>query len=214
MPENNIETLNSEIAEFHEKYKDIDEKLNNDDIRGKYLTDAGAIVSKYPNTEGEIRERLGEFYNLIGCWTVVFGKDLEHGIPYYHKAIELCPDSWDIRFEYFTTLEGILPDKEYCTPELIQDAIDCLTFCINYCSTPALKAEFRADLRLWELAWVYDIAGRKEDFGRCGKEAQKVELEIYAYEMGVTKKPNIFKRIFAKLFKKNDKMKGKENGRN
>lgn len=209
---NDIETLNAEIDKFDAKYNDT--RLETEDELNSYISDAEAIIAKYPDPEGEIRGRLGEFYNLIGCWTVVFGKDLKRGIPYYHKAIELCPNSWDIRFEYFTTLKEIIPDKEYSTPELIQDAIDCLTFCINYCTTPELKAEFRADLRLWELAWVYDIAGRKEDFGSCGKEAQKAELEIYAFELGVTKKPNIFKRIFAKLFKKNDKTKGKENGRN
>lgn len=211
---NDIETLNAEIDKFHEKYKDIDEKLKNNDVRGEYLADAGAVIEKYPNPEGEIREELGKFCNFIGCWTVVFGNDLEHGIPFYHKALELCPDSWDIRFEYFTTLKEIIPDKEYSTPELIQDAIDCLTFCIDYCTTPALKAQYRADRRWWELSWVYDIAGRKEDVGRCGKEAQKAELEIYAFQLGVTKKPNIFKRIFAPLFKKTDKTKGTENGRN
>lgn len=204
MPEINIETLNSEIAEFHEKYKDIDEKLKDDNIRSRYLADADAIVAEYPNPEREIRGELGKFCNFLGCWTVVFGKDLEHGIPYYHKALELCPDSWDIHFEYFTTLKEIIPDNKYSTPELIQDAVDCLTFCINYCNTPALKAEYKIDRRWWELAWVYDIAGQHEDGCRCGREAQKAELEIYAFELGVTKKPNVFKRIFSPLFKKTD----------
>ncbi len=211
MPENNIETLNAEIAEFHEKYKDIDEKLKDDDIRSQYLADAGAIVSKYPDPDGEIREELGKFCCFLGCWTVVFGQDLENGIPYYHKALELCPDSYDIHFEYFTTLEEIIPNEKYSTPELIQDAIDCLTFCIDACDTLELKRKRRIDLRYLDLANTYRVAGQDEKARECEKMSEKMAEELAEWEEEQAKqkkKPNFFirliSRILAPIFRKFD----------
>ena len=202
MAEYDIETLNAEIAGFHEKYENIGRKLLDDNVRGEYLADADAVIEKYPNPDGEVREQLGEFCDFLGCWIIVYGNDLEHGVPYYHKALELCPNSWDIHFEYFTTLKEIIPDKRYSTPELIQDAIDCLTFCIDYCTTRELMAKYSVDRRYWDLAWVYETAGQKELSWKYAKEARRAELEIAAFHLGAEKKPNIFKRVFALLFKK------------
>ena len=174
MSENNIETLNSEIAEFHEKYKNINRELKDGNFRSQYLADADVIFTKYQNSEGEVRERLGKFCNFIGCWTVVYGKDLGRGIPYYHKALELCPDSYDIHYSYFTTLEELIPKKKYSTPELVQDAIDCLTFCIDYCTTPALMAENQVDCLYYDLAKAYKIAGQPEKAAECEKMAVEI----------------------------------------
>ncbi len=173
MPQYDIETLNANIAEFSAKYKTVTDELEDDNCRGEYLADADAIVADYPEPDGEVRARLGKFCQHIGCWTVVFGNDLEHGIPYYHKALELCPNSWDIHFEYFTTLEEIIPNEKYSTPELIQDAIDCLTFCIDACDTLELKRKHRVDLRYKDLANVYRIAGQDEKADECEKCPRK-----------------------------------------
>ena len=207
MAQYDIETLNADIAEFSAKYKTVTDELNDDNCRGEYLADADAIVADYPEPDGEVRARLGKFCQHIGCWTVVFGNDLEHGIPYYHKALELCPDSWDIHFEYFTTLEEIIPNEKYSTPELIQDAIDCLTFCIDACDTLELKRKHRVDLRYKDLANVYRIAGQDEKADECEKMSAKTAKEFAERE----KKPNFFKRLFARIFGifKNRKQKGK-----
>ena len=207
MAQYDIETLNADIAEFSAKYKTVTDELKDDNCRGEYLADADAIVADYPEPDGEVRARLGKFCQHIGCWTVVFGNDLEHGIPYYHKALELCPNSWDIHFEYFTTLEEIIPNEKYSTPELIQDAIDCLTFCIDACDTLELKRKHRVDLRYKDLANVYRIAGQDEKADECEKMSAKTAEEFAERE----KKPNFFKRLFARIFGifKNRKQKGK-----
>ena len=207
MAQYDIETLNADIAEFSAKYKTVTDELKDDNCRGEYLADAGAVIEKYPEPDGEVRARLGKFCQHIGCWTVVFGNDLEHGIPYYHKALELCPNSWDIHFEYFTTLEEIIPNEKYSTPELIQDAIDCLTFCIDACDTLELKRKHRVDLRYKDLANVYRIAGQDEKADECEKMSAKTAEEFAEQE----KKPNFFKRLFARIFGifKNRKQKGK-----
>ena len=207
MAQYDIETLNADIAEFSAKYKTVTDELEDDNCRGEYLADADAIVADYPEPDGEVRARLGKFCQHIGCWTVVFGNDLEHGIPYYHKALELCPNSWDIHFEYFTTLEEIIPNEKYSTPELIQDAIDCLTFCIDACDTLELKRKHRVDLRYKDLANVYRIAGQDEKADECEKMSAKTAKEFAERE----KKPNFFKRLFARIFGifKNRKQKGK-----
>ena len=207
MAQYDIETLNADIAEFSAKYKTVTDELKDDNCRGEYLADADAIVADYPEPDGEVRARLGKFCQHIGCWTVVFGNDLEHGIPYYHKALELCPNSWDIHFEYFTTLEEIIPNEKYSTPELIQDAIDCLTFCIDACDTLELKRKYRVDFRYKDLANVYRIAGQDEKADECEKMSAKTAEEFAEQE----KKPNFFKRLFARIFGifKNRKQKGK-----
>ncbi len=202
MPENNIETLNAEIAEFNAKYKGVGRELEDEKFLGWYLEAADAILSKYPNLEGEARERLGKFCQHIGCWTVVFGQDLEQGIPYYHKALELCPDSYDIHFEYFTTLEEIIPNEKYSTPELVQDAIDCLTFCIDACDTLELKRKRRIDLRYIDLANTYRVAGQEEKARECEKMSAEIAVELAEWEEELAKqkkKPNFFMRLIMRI---------------
>jgi len=96
----------------------------------------------------------------------VFGQDLENGIRYYHKSIELDPESYDIRWEYYTTLEEIVEDDEYRTPELVDDTIKCLKFCIDYCDTPEKREEHHVQFRYIELArvyfWIGDLAKARE----------------------------------------------------
>ncbi len=173
MAQIDIEALNSDIAEFEEKYKNA--RLKTPEELNAYISDADKILGKYPATEGEVRERLGKFCSHLGCWVVVFGNDLEHGIPYYHKSIEFCPDSYDIRWEYYTTLEEIVEDEDYATPELIRDAIDCLQFCIDYCDTPELKQEHRVHFRYTELGRVYLAAKQPEKARECAKMSLKIQ---------------------------------------
>ena len=52
---------------------------------------------------------------------MVFGNDLKRGVPYYHKAIETAPEVYNIRFDYFTTLQEIIPNENYRTPELSKE---------------------------------------------------------------------------------------------
>ncbi len=195
MTENNIEALSAELARFSKKYKTVGRELEDEKFLGWYLEDADAILSKYPNPEGEARERLGKFCQHIGCWTVVFGQDLEQGIPYYHKALELCPDSYDVHFEYFTTLEEIIPNEKYSTPELVQDAIDCLTFCIDASDTLELKRKRSIDLRYMDLANVYHIAGQEEKARECEKMSAKMAIELAEQE----NEPNFFIRFIMRI---------------
>lgn len=203
MAEINIEALNADIAEFNAKYKGVGGELEDDSFRDGYLADVGVIVAKYPNPDGEVRARLGKFCQHIGCWTVVYGNDLEQGIPYYHKALELCPDSYDIHFEYFTTLEEIIPNEKYSTPELVQDAIDCLTFCIDACDTLELKRKRRVDLRYMDLANTYRVAGQDKKARECEKMSVKIAEELAEWEeeqAKLEKKPNFFMRLIARIF--------------
>ena len=175
MPQYDIETLNTDIAEFSAKYKTVTDELKDDNCRGEYLADAGAVIEKYPEPDGEVRARLGKFCQHIGCWTVVFGNDLKRGVPYYHKAIETAPEVYNIRFDYFTTLQEIIPNEDYRTPEILQDAIDCLTFCLNACDTWEKKRHNGAVTFCEELAKVYKILGQPE----LSKEYKKKGKEIY-----------------------------------
>ena len=202
MPENNIETLSAEIAKFNAKYKNISGELKDDNFRSQYLADADAIFTKYQNSEGEVRERLGKFCNFIGCWAVVYGKDLEHGILYYHKSLELCPNSYDVHYSYFTTLEELIPKKKYSTPELVQDAIDCLTFCIDACDTLELKRKRRIDLRYIDLANTYRVAGQEEKARECEKMSAEIAVELAEWDEEQAKqkkKPNFFMRLIMRI---------------
>lgn len=168
-----LEELNSDIDEFDKKYKNA--RLKTPEELNAYISDADAILGKYPDPEGEAREILGDFCSDCGCWVVVFGNDLEHGIPYYHKSIELCPDSYHIRWGYYTTLEEIIEDEDYATPELIQDAIDCLKFIIDRCDTPELKQQHRVHIRYVSLGRVYLIANQPEKAAECAKKSLEIQ---------------------------------------
>lgn len=174
MAQYDIETLNAEIVAFRKKYGSS--KLETADEVTKFIADGEALAAKYPDPEGEAREMIAKFYCEIGCYTAVFGQDLERGIPYYHKAIETCPESYDVRFRYYTTLEEIIPNEDYRTPEILQDAIDCLTFCLNACDTWEKKRHNGAVTFCEELAKVYKILGQPElskEYKKKGREVQK-----------------------------------------
>jgi len=173
MAQIDIEALNSDIAEFKEKHKN--ERLETPEELNAYISDADKILAKYPDPEGEAREILGKFCSTRGSMIIVYGNDLEHGIPYYHKSLELCPDSLDMRWDYYTTLEEIVEDEDYATPELIRDAIDCLQFIIDYCDTPELQEENAVNLRYFDLARVYLAAGQLEKATECARKSLEIE---------------------------------------
>lgn len=195
MAQINIEALNSEIAEFKEKYKNA--RLKTPEELNAYISDADKILEKYPDPEGEARKILGNFCSMRGSMIVVFGNDLEHGIPYYHKSIELCPDSFDMHWGYYTTLEEIVENEDYATPELIQDAIDCLQFCIDFCDTPELKQEHHVNLRYLDLARVYLAAKQPEKAIECANKSLETEYNDSAIE--IIKKAKKQQGFFARL---------------
>lgn len=173
MAQYDVDALNAEIVAFRKKYKSSD--LETADEVTKFIADGEALAAKYPDPEGESCEMIAKFYCEIGCYTAVFGQDLERGIPYYHKAIETCPESYDIRFDYITTLQEIIPKKNYRTPEILQDAVDNLTFCLNACDTWEKKRKHGAVTWCEELAKVYKILGQP----KLAKEYNKMGKEIY-----------------------------------
>ena len=152
-----IAKMNEEISAFNKKYDKAD--LEAPDIKRSYISDAEKIIERYPVQSAEEKRELAKFYSHLGCMITVFGQDLENGVKYYHRSIELDPESYDLRWEYYTTLEEIVEDDDYRTPELVQDAIDCLTFCIEYCDTPELCEEKHIHYRFTDLGRVYMAAG-------------------------------------------------------
>ena len=114
-----IEKLNAEIIAFRKKHGSSN--LETADEVTKFIADGEALAAKYPDPEGEAREEIAKLYCHIGCWTVVFGNDLKRGVPYYHKAIETASEVYNIRFDYFTTLQEIIPNENYRTPELSKE---------------------------------------------------------------------------------------------
>ena len=173
MAQYDVEALNAEIVAFRKKYKSSD--LETADEVTKFIADGEALAAKYPDPEGKSREAIAKFYRHIGCWVVVFGNDLERGIPYYHKAIDTCPESYDIRFDYITTLQEIIPNARIRSSEILQDAVDCLTFCLNACDTWEKKRRKGAVTFCEELAKVYKILGQP----KLAKEYNKMGKDIY-----------------------------------
>ena len=192
-----LEALNSEISGFNEKYKGT--KLATPEELNAYIKDADEILGKYPNPDGEVRKALGKFCSHLGCWVTVFGQDLEHGIAYYHKSIELDPESYDIRFEYYTTLEEIVDDDDYRTPEFVQDAVDCLKFCINYCNTPELREEHYIHYRYVDLGRVYLADKQYVKAHNCAKASLKILNNDNAQNLlkQADKHLGFFARLFA-----------------
>jgi len=178
MAQIDIETLKSETKEFEKNHKGYADLKNPAELNA-YISDAEKILAKYPEPEGEAREILGRFYNTLGCQVVVFGNDLEHGVPYYHKAMELCPHSYDIHFDYFTTLEEIIANERLRTPELVRDAIYCLQVCINCCDTPELKRKHCVDGRYVELGKTYLIAKQPEKAIECANKSLEILAALY-----------------------------------
>lgn len=182
MAQIDIEALNSEINEFKKKYYKGFRKPK--EVKD-FISEAEKILEKYPDPEGEAREILGKFYSYLGSKLVVCGNDreavrkdgenLDRGISYYHKATELCPGSYDIRWGFYTTLEEIVENEKRRTPELVQIAIECLQFCIDYCDTPELMEENRIQYRYFELARVYLAADQPEKAAECARKSLEIE---------------------------------------
>lgn len=176
-----LEELNSDIAEYKEKHKNAN--LKNPAELNAYISDTDKILAKYPDLNsdpgGEAREILGKFCMIQGCWVIVFGNDLEHGVPYYHKAMELCPDSYDIHFDYFTTLEEIIANDKLRTPELVQDAIYCLQVCINNHDTPERKRTSYVAGSYVLLGKTYLIAEQPEKAIECANKSLEILDALY-----------------------------------
>lgn len=200
----NIETLNDEISEFKGKYDRY--RFDNPDKNRAYTEEADDILRRYEaleDSESEQRRALAKFCSHLGCMVTVFGQDLEKGVEYYHRSVKLDPHSYDIRWEYYTTLEEIVEDKEYSTPELVQDAVDCLNFCIDYCDTPQLKAEHYIHFRYTDLGRVYMAAGDYRKAKECFKKSMEILPNDNAERLlkQVNKKiGNPVSRFFNKLF--------------
>ncbi len=208
MAQIDIEALKSDTKEFEKKHKGYSSLKEPEELNA-YIFDAEKILEKYHDPEGEARDILGKFYNTLGCQVVVFGNDREHGIPYYHKAIELCPNSYDIHFDYFTTLEEIIENDRLRTPELVQDAIHSLQVCINCCDTPELKREHSVQIRYLELGSTYLIAKQPEKAIECAKKSLKAQKGESARELlkNARKQLGFFGRLrawFNKWFNRRD----------
>lgn len=167
-----LEQLKSEIDEFLKKY-DFD-TYKTSEGKNTAIAQAEDILKRYPTPEGDIRKELAKLLSRLGCRTVVFGKDLK-GIVFYRKSLELDPENYDLYWEYYTTLEELVDDDDYRTPDLVQDAITCLTFCIDYCNTPERMREHHVQFRYVDLGRVYMATG---DYQKA-KECFEKSMEIY-----------------------------------
>ncbi len=177
-----LENLKSETEKFKKKYS---KGFRKPEDANAFISDAEQILGKYPEPEDEAKEILAKFCTHLGCRLVIDANDPElgfkdgeypkRGISYYHKAMELCPNSYDIRWGYYTTLEEIVENEKRRTPELIQEAIDCLQFCIDYCNTPELIQEHYIQFRYVELARVYLAAGQPEKAAECARKSLEIK---------------------------------------
>lgn len=167
-----IEQLNREISDFNGRYNRYE--FDSPEKEQVYIAEADDILGRYEDSDSEQRKALAKFCSHLGCMVTVFGQNLEKGIAYYRRSVELDPRSYDIRWEYYTTLEEIVEDEEYSTPELVQDAIDCLNFCIDYCDTPELKAEHYVHFRYTDLGRVYMAAGDYYKARECFKKSMEI----------------------------------------
>lgn len=167
-----MKALKEDIAAFETYYKGAE--LKKAEVLNAYIADADKIIEKYLVLNEKMKNSMGQFCSLIGCMVVVFGHDLERGIPYYHKALELAPDDYDIYWGYYTTLEELVEDDECRTPELVQDAVKCLRFCIDYSDTPELKTVNRTHLRYVDLGRVYLADGNYSEAVKCAKASLEI----------------------------------------
>ena len=196
-----LEDIKTEIAEFHRKFGAC--KLENETDENNFIAGEDIVLRWCePNAQSEEeRHELAKFCNFLGCWLLVFTYRLKEGRMYYQKALALYPDSFDIHWEYYTTLEEIVEDEMQCTPEFIQDAIDCLRFCIDYCDTPELMSENHIEYRWLELGRVYLIAKEPAKARRCAKMSMKLQKSGKAKQLldKADKELGFFGRIRAML---------------
>lgn len=127
-----------------------------------YIQNAGDSVS-------------AEVFAVVGNDVLMYTDELEKGIGYFHKAMELEPENPDIYWSYFTDLEEITNEH----PETIDDAIHCLTKIIEILS----KIETEEDLEnLAEYDYIDeefdkegDIACRYGDLAEMYKKKRDYE---------------------------------------
>ena len=152
-----INIMKNEFDLFFEKYKNCDFEGENDEA--DYVKDADRLLGEFGDKaeSEEEKEALSKKLALMGGKLMML-TDNPNAPKYYHKAIDLQPNSYDIRWDYYTTLEEIVENEEYATKELIDDAIECLRFCIDYCDTEELRAEKCVQNRYYDLARVYMAA--------------------------------------------------------
>ncbi len=195
-----LENLKSEIDAFLKKYSF--DAYKTPEGKNAAIAQAEDILQRYPTPEGDIRKELAKLLSRLGCRTVVFGKDLK-GIDFYRKSLELDPENFDLYWEYYTTLEELVDDDDYRTPDLVQDAITCLTFCIDYCNTPERMREHYVQFRYVDLGRVYMATGdyqkAKECFEKsmeiCPNDSAKKRLKEVKQKLG-----NPITRFFRRLF--------------
>lgn len=196
-----LETLNAEIDAFNEKHKNLDE-LKTPEGLNSWIADAEEIIAGYPYPEGDVKKRIAKFYNLVGDMTIVFGDDLERGVPLYHKSLELDPENDDLYWGYYTTLEEIVDNDKLRTPALVDDAVMCLETVIGAILSgkrPPDYLHFRyVDLgRVYLADHQYDKA--KECFEKSlavqPNDAAQKQLKIVNKKLG-----DPFTRFFKKLF--------------
>lgn len=166
-----LEELRSEIDAFFKKY-DFD-SYKTPEGKNAAIAQAEDILQRYPNPEGDIRRELAKLLSRLGCRTVVFGQDLK-GIDYYRRSLEFDPENYDLYWEYYTTLEELVDDDDYRTPDLVQDAITCLTFCIDYCNTPERMREHYVHFRYVDLGRVYMAAGDYQKAKECFEKSMEI----------------------------------------
>lgn len=188
-----IQKMNEDFNHFFDKYRNC--KFEGAADEEEYVADADEILARYEDAavSEEEKQALSKQCGLLGCKIMMYTDNI-NGPKYYHRAIALCPDSYDVHWGYYTTLEEIVENEEYATPELIQDAIDCLTFCIDYCDTPELCEENYVSSRYIELGRVYMAAGEFAKAKECAEKSLAFEYTDSAEQL--------LRRASAKCFSK------------
>lgn len=195
-----LETLNAEIDAFYAKHKDLDELKTTEGLNS-YIADAEEIIARYPNAEGDVRNRTAHFLNTTASMTIVFGNDLERGVPLYHRSLALAPDDDDLYWGYYTTLEEIVDNDKLRTPALVNDAVMCLEFVINAILSGKRPPDY-LDGRYVDLGRVYMAAGDYLKAKECFEKSLAVQPNDAAKKLLKTvnrKLGNPFIRFFGKL---------------
>lgn len=195
-----LETLNAEIDYFYAKYKDAD--LKTSDVLNAYIADTEEIIAKYPNAEGDVKNRIAHFLNTTADMTIVFGNDLERGVPLYHRSLELDPDDDDLYWGYYTTLEEIVDNDKLRTPALVDDAVMCLETVINAILSGKRPPDY-LHFRYVDLGRVYLADHQYNKAKECFEKSLEVQpndaaqkqLKIVNKKLG-----NPVTRLFKKLF--------------
>lgn len=195
-----LETLNAEISEFYEKYEGAE--LKTPEVLNAYIADTEEIIARYPNAEGDVKNRAAHFLNTTASMTIVFGNDLERGVPLYHRSLALAPDNDDLYWGYYTTLEEIVDNDKLRTPALVNDAVMCLEFVINAILSGKRPPDY-LDGRYVDLGRVYMAAGDYPKAKECFEKSLAVKPNDAAKKWLKTvngKLGNPFTRFFKKLF--------------